>query len=335
VANECDALLDQSGHPIQNPTTAQQNAATLEYLGTTSTTPPTPVQFGWNWVELGDVSSYSGVQAVRRDIFVSFLAGLLNNDAAQLCVATTVSLTHSGEDFTVSYYANPAPDPTQFKPVPIGPPGPDGFTEVLSMSYSHTSSDDSESALHDVEIYGDFNYSFTGTVAFKDNQIRIALNPQAYMRFHHRELFVYYEDLPGQNYYDKTRTVIWQIEVDSSGELQVSVASDSTVDNSAAWDFNPGGILGKFGFENDIRDGLGDVEKQLASALDADLAAYASDAENEINGYHRWVFPGASSFLMKSPQFASSLDLVTEVTYANPDMNDPAWVPGEAAEAIR
>ena len=65
ISHECCALLD-NGQPIPSPTPAQLDATTFVYLGTTSTTPPTPVLFPWNWVELNEVSDFSGVQAVRR-----------------------------------------------------------------------------------------------------------------------------------------------------------------------------------------------------------------------------------------------------------------------------
>ncbi len=315
ITMECGALLEKNGQPIPTPTAADKEAATLEYLGTASTTPPTAVEFPWNWVELGDVSAYSGAQAVRRDIFIDFLADLLSSVAPQLCFATHVSLTHSGDDYRISYWSEPGPNPTRFQPVAIGAPGPDGFTEVLNVSYVFDSSDESEAADHMSSIYGEFNYNFNGTVAFQGNQIRITLNPVVYMRFHHHELGINYEDLHGKNYYDKTRTVIWQMAVDSTGQLKVIVASDTTVDNSAELKFTPGGILGLFGQEDGIRDALEEAKNDIASALDYDLTGYVGQAADEVNGYHGWVFPGSSTFFLKDVQFATSLDLITELSY--------------------
>src|SRR5581483_7081992 len=116
VSRECDPLLDPNGQPINNPTAAQKNAATLVYVGTHSKTPPVPVPFPWNWVELGDVTAFSGVEAVRRD----------------------VTLTHDGETFTVSYSSKQSGSPQVFRPImPIGAPAADGFVDVASLSFTN------------------------------------------------------------------------------------------------------------------------------------------------------------------------------------------------------
>jgi hypothetical protein len=170
VSRECDPLLDGSGQPIANPTPAQQNAAALVYVGTQSTTPPVPVPFPWNWMELNDVTAFSGVQSVRRDVFLTYFNGLINPSVSPLCLATNVSLTHSGEDFTVLFSSQQSGAPQVFRPImPIGAPAADGFTDVLSLEFASNSHDDSTSATHLVEIWGDYNYNLSGTVAVNGN----------------------------------------------------------------------------------------------------------------------------------------------------------------------
>ncbi len=308
------ALLDGS-KPIVNPTPAQQAAATFNYLGTTGTTPPTATLCPWNWVELGEVSSFSGVQSVRRAIFVNFFATLLNKEIGPLCQATTVSLTHHGDAYRISYSSQDASNPSTFQSVTVGAPGSDGFTDVLSLKYSHPNHDDSEAADHLSSIHGDFNYTLTGSVAFKDNFIRLSIRAQAYMKFNHHEVGINYDDLPGADYYDKTLTVTYQIGVTGDGHLRVSRTSN-VADHSASWNFHPGGILGVFGFENDLKRGIQNVENNLASRLDDNFASYQTQVTNEINGQKGWVFPGSKSFLFKNLLFSSSQDLVAHLTYA-------------------
>ena len=316
---ECCALQD-NGQPIVNPTPAQQDAATFNYLGTTSTTPPTPVMFPWNWVELADVSNFSGVQAIRRDVFFNFFAGLLNQDVGPLCQDTTVSLTHSGDTYYISYYSTGDPNPSTFQAIsPIGPPGPDGFTDLLTLSFSHNSSDDSEAADHMSSIYGNFNFALNGTVSAMNNQIRILITAAAYMEFNHHELGINYNDLAGANYYDKTLTVIYTLGVGQNGNLVVT-QTNSIADNSAPWNFTPGGILGLFGLEDDLQTGMNQVITNLSSYLDSAFAAYVNEVTDEINGYQGWVFPGASSFLFKNVSFSVGQDLITELTYADPSL---------------
>ena len=321
LSYECSALQN-AGQPIVNPTPAQQDAATFNYLGTTSTLPPTPVTFPWNWVDMGDVNSFSGVQAVRREVFFNFFAGLLNKEVGPLCQDTNVSLSHSGDDYTVSYGSSTNPNPASFNAIsPIGAPAADGYTDMLTLDFSNLSSDDSEAADHMSSIYGTFNYALNGAVACNGNQIRILMTAAAYMEFNHHELGINYNDLPGNNYYDKTLTVTYELGVGQEGNLAVT-QTNSVADNSAAWDFSPGGILGIVGAENSVRDGLTDVSTNLATVLDSAFSNYVTDVTNEINGYQGWVFPGASSFVFKNVSFSDSQDLISQLTYADPSLAD-------------
>lgn len=316
ISHECCAFLD-NGQPIPQPTPAQQDAATFAYLGTTSTTTPTPVLFPWNWVELDEVGDFSGVQAVRRDVFLNYLSALLNQNVGPLSQDTTVSLTHSGDTYYILYTSQQSSSPASFALIsPVPAPGPDGFTNVLSISYSHTSHDDSEAADHLSSIYGDFNYSLTGTVAVSGNQIRIELTPAAQMGFNHHEMGVPYTDLPLNWYYNKTLTTVYTLGVDQNGQLAVTETTN-TVDNSAPWAYDGGGILG-WSWGSDLSNALQSFETSLQTILDSDLTVYVAEVTDEINGYQGWVFPGADAFIFKALAFSDSQDLITQVTYASP-----------------
>jgi hypothetical protein len=334
LAYEASALLDGSGQPIPSPTAEEENAATLDYLGSTSTSRPTPVEFSWNWVELGEMSSLSGVQAVRRDHFVDFLAGELNGGMPALSFEPKMELSHSGENLYISYGVGRAVPSASgsFKPVAIGAPDKEGFTEVLNLRYAHESSDNSETSLHDVEIWGSFKYFLNGSIAFKGNEIRLVFHPQVWMDFSHREVVVNYTDLSGHFYYDKTRTVVWQLGVDQHGRLRVTPLPEKPiVDESASWNFDPGGILGKLTSELDeVGKGFETIEKWLGESIDFQLGGYLDEVNRLLDSAEGWVFPGADSFLFQQPKFARSMDLVADVTYSSPEMNE--WVEAFAAE---
>jgi len=288
-------------------------------VGTQSTTPPVPVPFPWNWMELNDVTSFSGVQSVRRDVFLTYFNGLINPGVRPLCLATNVSLTHSGEDFSVLYSSRQSDAPQVFRPImPIGAPAADGFTDVLSLAFVNNSHDDSTSSTHLVEIWGDYNYNLAGTVAVNGNQIRIKVQATVYMSFAHREVFVNYTDLAGANYYDKTLTVLYTLGVDQNGALQVT-QTNSVADNSAAWDFSPGGILGGLGLENDVKNGVTSVQQNLSSYIDSSFTGYVNSMTDTINGYRAWVFAGNDAFTFKKVSFSQGLDLIAQLTYVNPD----------------
>jgi hypothetical protein len=317
ISHECSPLMND-GQPISNPTQQDLNATTYIYLGSTTTTPPTPVMFPWNWVELGDLTAFSGVQATRRAVFFNFLANLLNSDVAALCVDTVVSLSHNDQEYSIGFNAGQAARPGTFQLIATpGAAAPDGFTDVMTLSFaSNHSGDDSISAPHSA-IHGEFNYNLTGSTAVNSNQIRVQLTAQAYMKFTHDEIFVWYTDLDGQNYYNKTLTVVFTLGVDQNGKLQVT-QTNNLVDNSVAFNFTPKGLMSLGGAEDGLRNGLTQVEQSLAGALDSAFTGYVDGVTQEINGYQGWVFPGANSFVCKNVAFSSGLDLITQLTYANP-----------------
>lgn len=322
IARECLPLLDD-GRPITAPTPDQLDATTLVYLGTTATTPPVPVPFPWNWVELNELHEISGLQAVRRDVFLTFLAGLLNRQVAQLCVDTDVTMTHSGEDFRITYSSRPSPNPKRYRPVAASPDGSlptrgaDGFTTVLTLSFAKNSHDYSITGSQLYEIWGDHNYALTGSVAVSGDQVRVQLRAQAYLSIGHRELFVNYTDLPGANYYDKTATVLWTLSVDQNGALQVDATQD-LADHSAGWNYDPQGLLGKLGLEKDLKEAVTSVRDHVETAVDAMLGNYGRLISEEINGYGGWVFPGNDAFTFKKVGFSAGQDLIVQLTYADP-----------------
>jgi hypothetical protein len=318
MARECCALLDAHGQPIPAPTPQQADAATLVYLGTTTTTRPIPVPFSWNWVELGELGQCSGVQAVRRDQFFTYFAGLVNSDIGQFCIDTTVELTHSGLDYTINYRYSGSSSPSRFQLVASPVAGGDGFTDVLKVNYAHASHDDSMDSMHTTSIHGDFNYNMTGAVAAKGNQIRVTLTAQVAIGFDHHELGIEYTDLPVRNYFDKTLVVTYTLGVSADGHLQVTQVNGIT-DNSAAWAFDGHGILGKQADDN-IGPLTDRIRTSLSNRLSGSFTGFANDVAAMINSYRGWVFPGASGFVFKNARFSDGLDLVTQVTYADPQL---------------
>lgn len=335
LAYETSALLDSKGQPIPNPTPEQEDAATLDYIGSTSTKRPTPVEFAWNWVELADLGSFSGVQAIRRDHFINFLATELNVGTRSLTFNPFLSFWHDGETLYLEYGMRYPTSWASFTPVSIGPPDKEGFTEVLNLRYVTESSDKAETWSHDCEIWGSFNYILNGSVAFKGDEIRLTFHPQVWMDFSHREVFVNYHDLPGGYYYDKIRTVVWQLGVDQQGRLRVTALPEAPiVDNSAAWNFDPQGILGTFTDDlEEVGKGFKRIEGDLGGAIDFGLGSYLAAVNGLLNSTGAWVFPGSDTFLCKRPEFAKSMDLVADITYASPEMNE--WVEAFSAEGER
>jgi hypothetical protein len=318
LSRECAPLMDTNDKPISNPTAAEQAATALVYIGSQSTTPPVPVPFPWNWMELNDVTAFSGVQSVRRDVFLTYFNALVNTDVGPLCLDTSVTYTHSGETFYWDYESDPSASPQRFNPIiPIGASGSDGFTEVSSLAFKHDAYSFDHSATDAVSVWGDFNYALNGTVAVKGNQIRIMVQATVYMSFHHREVFVQYTDLEGAYYYNKTLTVLYTLGVDQNGALQV-VPSSSVADNSAPWHFTPKGILGGTGAEAALQGALTSIEQDLAGRIDSAFTGFADEMTAVINGYRAWVFAGNDAFTFRGVGFSKGLDLIAQLGYVDP-----------------
>jgi hypothetical protein len=313
VSRECCPLLDASGKQFPDPTPALQDATTLVYVGTQSATPPVPVPFTWNWMELDDVDAFSGVEAVRRDVFLTYFNGLINPSVAPLCLVT-------GGDGTLMdlYTVWPSSSPQVFSPITsIGAPGADGFTDVLSLAYASSAHGDATAVADVGEVWGDFNFSLSGAVAIKADRIRITVRATAYMSLEHSELGVHYTELAGANYYDKTLTVLYTLGVDQNGALQVTQTS-SVADHSVPWKFDPQGLVGKLGYEEDVKKGLTSVEQWLGSYLDSAFTGFVDSLTSTINGYNAWVFAGNDAFTFKKVSFSQGLDLIAQLTYVNP-----------------
>ena len=315
ISRECLPLL-QNGQPITNPSPAQQDAATLVYCGSIATTAPVPVPFTWNWVELSEVTAFSGVEAVRRDIFFRFFINLLNKDVAPLCIDTKVEMSGGGLNIYANYTIAQSNSPAYFQPVSqIQPPGTDGFTTLATISYTHNSHNHFELPLDFMDETGDFNYALTGAVGVSGNQIKIQIRATVYMYYGHGETaFAHYTDLPGANYYDKTRTVLYTLGVNQNGELQV-VPSPTVTDNSAPWNLHLKGIATDEG----LTSGLSAAENHLARYMDTVFSNYVTQLTAEINGYQGWVFPGNDAFVFKNLSFSAGQDLVAQLTYVQPN----------------
>lgn len=315
VSRGCLPLL-QNGQPISNPSPAQRAATTLVYYGSTSTIAPVPVPFTWNWVELSEVTAFSGVQAVRRDIFLNFFLALMNQEVAPLCIDPNIEMGGGGLEIWTRYTIAQSSNPAHFQPVStIQAPGTDGFTTLATISYSHSSHGSFSLPLDFADETGDFNYSLTGAVGVSGNQIKVQVRASVYMYYGHGETaFAHYTDLPGANYYDKVRTVIYTLGVNKNGELQV-VASASVKDDSAPWNLHLKGIATDQG----LTSGLTAAQAHLATYMDSVFSNYVDKLTSEINGYHGWVFPGNDAFVFKNLSFSVGQDLVAQLTYVQPN----------------
>lgn len=316
VKRDCLPLLD-NGQPIYNPTPAQLDATALAYLGSTTTTPPVPVPFGWNWVDLADVGNFSGIISVRRDVFFTYLTRLLNQNIASLCYETNVTIVGHNLNYKISPTFPLSSTPANFQPAaPNGKPDSSGFTNMGSCSYAHNSH--GYDWTFESNINMDFNYSMDATVAVSSDKIRLVVHSKIFMSYSHLEFVATYNDLPGNFYFDKTLTTYFNLGVDQHGKVQVS-EDKRIVDASVPWNFQRGGIMSALADPDAIKNSLTAFETALASNIDSAMSGYADGIAALINGYQGWVFPGNEAFTFRNVGFSANQDLIAQLTYVNPN----------------
>lgn len=299
--------------PSGNPAVPGLN--TLNYLVMTGNSQmPPAVPFTWNWIEAADEANYQGAMSVRRDVFANFLSGLISPPSAQLSIATNISMTHSGENFTTTVSFQQAPNPGVWQLTADGTPaGGDGFTPLMTIAYAITSYDSSEDALHLSSINGNFNYTLTGDASVSGNLLRLTVRGVAYCEFNAHIVGIQAANLEA-NVVDLTSVVTYTLTTTPTGELQATMSpSDPTpTDNSQNIDVSTWDRLIGLG---DTADMINSIKAQLNAALTQSLNGFESQIENLINGTAGWVYPGGQTFFFEDVAFSNYQDLVSRVNY--------------------
>ncbi|HJW94690.1 MAG TPA: hypothetical protein VJ901_13810 [Thermoanaerobaculia bacterium] len=325
---EVSPYVDGNGNP-----TTQYGLYTLNYLVMSQNRPmPAPVPFSWNWVEASEEADFDGTMAVRRSVFATFLQNLIQPYSATLSIDTTVSMTHDGEDFYTTLSAPWSPNPAQWAiTAPGTAAGPDGFTPIMTIGYSHNSYDSSEDALHLSSINGTFNYAMNGDVSASGNVLRLQLHTTAYIEFNAHIVGINAANFSG-NIVDYATAVTYTLGVDQNGQLTVTEGNASITDNSQDIDVSTWDSMIGLG---DIASMIRSMRTQLSAAVASSTQNYESTIAYLLNGSGAWVYPGGKTFVFKEASFSDNQDLLTHVTYADPTQHAEALVRGAARKARR
>lgn len=327
LARECCALVDSSGAPVQDPTKRQQDATTLNYLCTTSATKPVALAFGWNWLEPEDLGTYSGIQAVRRDVFVVYLQSVFNALVAPIAFVPAVSWSETAANDYVSVKIDvPASGGANFTATPVTGK-PTGTTQILALDFDKpTTGDISPSGAGFIGDYFAYtlNYKLTGDVSLLVQGdapcIKLGLQASFYEEFRHNEAWVaHYHDLPGNKYIDYAVEVLFQINVTADGKLVVNNAAPTVTDTSTPWYFYDEGIYGMSKeYEKYILSRVNPVNDRIKGLIGGTFADISAKLQNILNDAHSWVFPGSQTFTFGTVMFSDYLDFITHTTYTTP-----------------
>jgi len=287
-------FVGSDGQPVANPSTQQQQLATLSYLcAANGKALPAASAFTWNWVEPADVGSYNGVVAINRNTFASYFQTQLLPLVRNNCFQSSVRVYLSGFlDTTVNYSWSLTPGQAPTVTLP-----PSGAT-VLQFQYSSSASDDAG-------LGGDMGAmrlspSLEVDVAFAGNAVTITQHLIIYLNV--RSL----QTSGGGNIVDKTITDTYTLAVDQTGSLTATLTT-STADNSE----NPS-TNSFLNFFTDLNDIINDIEtwtRNFVGTRFNDLPI------SVVRGY---VFPGGNTFTFKDVVFSDNQDLVSHITYVQP-----------------
>ncbi|MCJ1316563.1 hypothetical protein MMC15_001884 [Xylographa vitiligo] len=280
---------------VPNPTPAQQDATTLNYLcAVNGHTLPAPAAFTWNWVESKDVDTESGIIAINRHVIANHILQELLPIATACCVKATFSTTAHWQG-RASYYWSLYPGQ---KPGSVMLPatGPTVITIGYTTNYeSYVENSGATTAA--IQILP----SYSCNVAFGGNIITVTQHMvfRVYVRFDSSSETV--------NVVDKTLTDEYTISVDQNGSLQTTKTSSKVEDHSE----NPyaSGIVNFFTNLNNLMD---DIKKNITAFAATELKSIPFDH------LQNFIFPGARVFTYKSAMFSTGQDLVCAITYVDP-----------------
>ncbi|MEO6920270.1 MAG: hypothetical protein ABI171_14815 [Collimonas sp.] len=305
---------------------------TLNYLVMANNSPmPPATPFNWNWLDPADESSYHGVMAVRRDIFAAFMGSLISPCSAPLSIDTTISMSHSFESFSTDMFFGPSPTPAQWAVTAAGTSaGADGYTPILTISYDHPSYDDATTTLHDGHINGDFNYTLTGDVSVNADQIRLTINTSAYCDFEYHWIDIPTANFSG-NIVNLTVVAHYTMTTTNDGTMAVTTSVNDPLVTDTSQDIDVSTWDSFIGLD-DTSDMIRDIKTQMTTALTSSISNIEGQVDALLNGSGGWIYPGGKTFFFKDIAFSNFQDLVSRVTYVDPNSSTKAVIDCGASE---
>ncbi|RHZ70285.1 hypothetical protein CDV55_101765 [Aspergillus turcosus] len=281
-----------NGQPYSNPTDAQKQMATLNYLcAINNNNLPPAVQFNWNWVDISDQSNFDGVVSVNRNDFAAYLAGPMAAYASQYCIQPTCHVDFDGTSIVFSCsLQNNSPNVTAVL----------SGDNVMTMSYIGT---DSDSKVIDYNTSASLQITATYTMNMFFSGTRVTITQQQ----------VIYVNIQGSttrgadgNMVDTTITDTYDLYIDEGGNLGCSCTSQTVITPT----FPPISPIRNF------FTGLGDISQKILGEIQDFQGGQLSDMP--LAPFQKFVFPGGNTFTFKNVQFSNNQDLVTAITYQDP-----------------
>ena len=291
LEREVSPPMDATGKVIANPTPAEQETATLDYLAAVSGHAlPKPAPFTWAWVEAAQLGSISGVVAINRNTLAKYLIDELVPLVRVNCLKANVHVSaHAwgNVDYGAGLTSGQAPQTAKVTS--------SGAT-VGEIAYSSSAHAHDKSGLTAGELKLDPSYSCT--LSFSGDKIVIEQHLKIYF-------YARWDDTSkGANIVDKYITDTYTMGVGQDGNLTLTRGTPKTSDKSQSGDLN--WFVNLFGGTNKIMDAVKKYARDFASTNLKSLKAA------ELQSF---VFPGAAVFTYTDASFSAHQDLVAGITY--------------------
>jgi hypothetical protein len=300
------------------PNETTPGLGTLNYLCMTGTDqPPSKIVYPtWNWVSSGE--SISGVMAIERGVFISYLTNAFNTGFSGLSVQTKGQATWTDQwndckgNFKFSYVLNPSDAAvwTEYADTTS--------TTLATATYTR---DDGDSG--NQHSYSDWctcgsiscywHYDLSGSITFANNSdgtvlITMTLGIQSRSHAH------LCGDTKEANVIVLGSTMTYALSVLPTGEIDITPTQSQT-NNSEKM----GSLKTTCGAADETTyKGLTDALNYLVPTLEAQLKSYESVVLDALRTSLTWFFPGTSTFSFSDIAFSNYGDFVVNITYAKP-----------------
>ncbi len=296
----------------------KENLATLNYLiMSENRAMPNPIEpFEWNWIDTTDLEKQvGGRMAIKRDILIDNLSGLLSPMIQDLCYRVDVN-----SDFGFSdddKYINILSPSNSYKYRRVN----NEDKNYLLFSYYMDQGDQvGAGSSQNSAIFS--SVEVNSSVKLVDNEIRIVTSIFMYVSYFVGEISKTY----GYPIAQTTETIFQMSSVGASieegGKLTLTCTKNQTTQlgqtdskDEAYYngDLDPSLYATIFSF-GQIGDVFDDLQDEVNSTL-GQIRNSQNDIEDYINSNFSFVFPGAQTFFFKNPVFTDKGDLNVELTY--------------------
>ncbi len=296
-----DLNFEISSYKNAGKPTADYDLYTLNYLVMSKGHHmPAPVQFTWNWIE--KTEAYSGVMAVKKDVFVSFINDLLSPSLQDICEKPDVKFDINCIKVVITWKMDEDTGVHKYNLVN------DGTSHVLTFSYSKSDKDSDSQYCVIWEYWGNLSldYNVVSDVYFENNIITVKTNAKAHVHINVDG------GVTKGNYVNFQATSTYQIGVDAHGQFTVIQTRSVLEDNSDKVDPN---WWSKFLTMDEITHMVNVVKNSLQGLVRNGLHNFSGDINYMLNSSNTWVFPGGMTFIFKGVSFSENQDLVSHIAY--------------------